>query len=78
MKAGRVITVLLYLLRYTFLSGLLTMTFAVKKLSCRVLVAIGGGLNALSHVITGATRDIWVFYLSHGLLGGMILLLLYS
>ena len=46
------------------------MTVGVKKFSCRILLAVGGGLNALSHIISGITSDIRVFYFFHGLLGG--------
>ena len=46
------------------------MTIGVKMFSCRLLLAVGGGLNALSHIISGITTDIRVFYFSHGLLGG--------
>ena len=46
------------------------MTVGLKKFNCRTVVAIGGILNALSHIISGITRDIRVFYFSHGLFGG--------
>ena len=49
------------------------MTVGVKMFSCRLLLAVGGGLNALSHIFSGVTTDIRVFYLSHGLLGGIFL-----
>ena len=48
------------------------MTIGLKKLSCRTVVAVGGGLNALSHIISGFATDIRVFYFSHGLFGGTL------
>ena len=46
------------------------MTVVLKKCNCRTVVAIGGILNALSHIISGITHDIRVFYFSHGIFGG--------
>ena len=53
-------------------SGLLVMTVGLKKLSCRTVVAIGGVLYVLAHIISGFAQDIRVFYFSHGLLGGKV------
>ena len=46
------------------------MTVVLKKCNCRTVVAIGGILNALSHIISGITHDIRIFYFSHGIFGG--------
>ena len=50
------------------------MTVVLKKFSCRTVVAIGGFFNALSHIISGITKNIRVFYFSNGLIGGNVLL----
>ena len=56
-----------------YISGLLVMTVGRKTLTCRTVVAMGGTLFALSHIISGFTNDVKVFYFSQGFVGGKIL-----
>ena len=51
-------------------SGLLVMTIGLKKMSCRTMVAIGGALFVIAHIVSGLATDIGVLYLSHGVVSG--------
>lgn len=61
---------ILFIIIIVIIIGLLVMTVGMKKLGFRVVVAIGGGLNAIGYLITGFAKNIGVFYFSQGVLAG--------
>ena len=53
--------------------GLLIMTIGLKKISVRTSVATGGGLIALSYLLSAFITDIRLFYILQGFVHGKLI-----